>query len=142
MQYLRGWMYGVGALYLLMAFVFNPLFLWFLMPSLGLGLEPAAQQVVTDGVLFIGVIVAVLGIFLLKGANQPHLNRELVKLVIWVELIAGLVLNLYLALRGYGSPLFLVGSALGHGAVALIGRDALNKCRRHLTAVKPLQRAS
>ncbi|MBY6275874.1 BphX family protein [Symbiobacterium thermophilum] len=142
MRYLSGWMYGVGALYLAMALVFNPLLLSYAIPTMGLDLEPGGQRVLMDGVFFIGAIVAVLGVFLLRGASRPHLNRELVKLVIWVELIAGLVLNLYLALRGYGHPLALVAFALLHGAIALVGRHALVTCRRHLTAVKPLKRAS
>lgn len=142
MRYLSAWMYGVGALYLAMAFLFNPLLLSYVIPTAGLGLEPGGQRVLADGVLFIGAIVAVLGVFLLRGASRPHLNRELVKLVIWVEVIAGLVLNVYLALRGYGHPVALVAHALLHGAIALVGRHALVTCRRHLTAVKPLKRAS
>jgi len=142
MRYLSGWMYGVGALYLVMAFLFNPLLLSYVIPTIGLGLEPGGQRVLMDGVFFIGAIVAVLGVFLLRGAGRPHLNRELVKLVIWVEVIAGLVLNLYLAVRGYGHPVALVAFALLHGAIALVGRHALVTCRRHLTAVKPLKRAS
>ncbi|MFO7275004.1 MAG: BphX family protein [Symbiobacteriaceae bacterium] len=142
MRYLSGWMYGVGVLYLAMALVFNPLLLSYAIPIIGLGLDPGGQRVLMDGVLFISAIVAVLGVFLLRGARKPHLNRELVKLVIWVELIAGLVLNLYLALRGYGHPLALVAFALLHGAIAAIGLHALATCRRHLTAVKPLRRAS
>ena len=142
MRYLSGWMYGVGALYLAMAFLFNPLLLSYAIPTIGLGLEPGGQRVLADGVLFIGAIVAVLGVFLLRGASRPHLNRELVKLVIWVEVIAGLVLNLYLAVRGYGHPFALVAFALLHGAISLVGRHALVTCRRHLTAVRPLQRAS
>ncbi len=131
MRYLSAWMYGVGALYLAMAFLFNPLLLSYVIPTAGLGLEPGGQRVLADGVLF-----------LLRGASRPHLNRELVKLVIWVEVIAGLVLNVYLALRGYGHPVALVAHALLHGAIALVGRHALVTCRRHLTAVKPLKRAS
>ncbi|MBP2016966.1 hypothetical protein J2Z79_000340 [Symbiobacterium terraclitae] len=140
MRYLSGWMYGVGALYLLMAFLFNPLLVSWVLPRVGLALDADGQ--LADGVFFIGAIVAVLGVFLLRGARQPHLNRELVKLAIWVELIAGLVLNVYLAVRGYGHPLALVAFGLLHGAIALVGRHALITCRRHLTAVKPLKRAS
>lgn len=142
MRYLSGWMYGVGALYLFMAFLFNPLLVSWALPVVGLGLDPGGQRVLADGVFFIGAIVAVLGVFLLRGASQPHLNRELVKLAIWVELIAGLVLNVYLAVRGYGYPLALICFGLLHGAIALVGRHALITCRRHLTAVKPLKRAS
>ena len=142
MSYLRGWMYGVGALYLVMAFLFNPLLVAYVIPGLNLGLDAGAQRVLADGVFFIGAIVAVLGVFLLRGASQPHLNRELVKLVIWVEIIAGTVLNVYVLIRGYGNPWLLLGSATFHGIVAAVGRHALTTCRRHLNPVTPLRRAS
>lgn len=142
MQYLRGWMYGVGALYLVIAFLFSPPMVALALPKLGFVLEPAVERVIADFLFFLGAILGVLGVFLLRGAEQPHLNRELVKLVIWVELIAGALLSLYVALRGYGDPAVHMVLALLHGGVALLGRDALIKFRRHLSPVRYLDKAS
>ncbi|MFZ5923945.1 MAG: BphX family protein [Bacillota bacterium] len=142
MQHLRRWMYGVGALYLFLALMATPPFMSRLFPLLGHKLEPSAQRVLLDGIIFISAIVGLLGIFLLRGAKYPNLHRELVKLVIWVEVIAGACLNLYLALRGYGSPILFSLMATGHAIIALLGREALIRDHRHLSPVHPFSKAS
>lgn len=142
MRYLRGWMYGVGALYLVLAFLSTPPVLGQLLPVVGAVFEPGAREVVLDMGLFIGTIAAVLGVFLLRGAREPHLNRELVKLTIWLELIAGVLLSVYMGIRGYAHPGIMAVVALGHAGIALLGRQVLSRFKSHLTVVRPIQRAS
>lgn len=139
MKLLRGWMYGVGALYLILAFLSTP-------PMMRLALrgtlDPGALQVVLDLSLFLGTIVAVLGVFLLRAAEQPQANRELVRLVVWVELIAGFFLTAYLTLRGYGNPGILLPMAVAHAGIAYSGREALRRFKHHLSVIKPIQKVS
>lgn len=142
MQLLRGWMYGVGALYLVLAFVSSPPMMGLALRGTAVALDPGALQVILDLSLFLGTIVAVLGIFLLKAAEEPQAHRELVRLVIWVELIAGFLLTAYLTIRGYGNPGILLPIAVAHAGIAFSGHHALRRFKRHLTVVKPIQRVS
>lgn len=139
---LRGWMYGVGALYLVLAVLSTPPMMGYPLKAFGAVFEPGAREVILDVGLFIGSVVAVLGVFLLRGAKEPHLNRELVKLVIWLELIAGVLLSVYMGIRGYAHPVALSLWALLHAGIAFTGRQALSRFKRHLTVVRPIRRAS
>lgn len=137
-KFLRWWMVAVGLLYTAMGVRLLP---WINGPMIeaGLGdvaapgvvLEPGTVifDFVLDWMATFGLDLLVLGVVLLFAARAPLSHRILVHLVIWQEVVRGILADLWLAARPFANPAFYLGFALFHVAVIITGVWALRRAR-------------
>lgn len=131
---LRRWMIVVGVIYLGMGLRLLP---WIngAMIEAGLGDIAAPGIDLVPGTVFFefavdwmgvfGLDLVVLGAVLLVAARKPHEHRILVHVVIWQELIRGILADGWLMTRSYASVGFYLGFILFHSIVVLTGVRAL-----------------
>ena len=136
---LRGWMYVVGAIYVLMGVRLLPWINGSMIES-GLGdvaapgidLEPESSffQFAVDWMGVLGLDLIVLGVALLYAArNDPARHRLLIHVVIWLEATRGVLVDVWIISRSYSSAGFYVGFIVFHLVLIGTGVAALRSSR-------------
>ena len=127
---LQRWLRAVGGFYVLVG-VFNlpPVIeARFPMqyPDLGIGVDSAPAQALVDVWFMFGLEIAVTGVALLLAARNPVRHVALVWLVLGLEVVRGIVDDLYLLARGYDVGIY-VGWIVLHAVIIVTGLLALRR---------------
>lgn len=126
-RWLRRWMIGVGVVYLLLALNLSSLLIapervFQFFPTYDAALDSIAFAVTADLAFLVGLSHAVIGVFLLWASRRPTDYVSLVPLIILMELVAGIVDDLYLILfRNYTIDAAYYGFILLHLVIIVTG---------------------
>jgi hypothetical protein len=133
---MRRWMLVVGGFYLLLGLRLLPPINGPMIEAMGVDaiytagdLEPgtAAFSFVLDWMGTFGASLLPLGAILLVAARDPLRNRLLVHLVIWHELVAGVLADAWYLSRGYVSTGFYLGFIALHLVIVATAIRALRR---------------
>lgn len=126
-RWLRRWMIGVGVVYLLLALNLSSLLvahdrIYLFFPPFDAALDSVAFAVAADLAFLSGLSHAVIGAFLLWASRRPMAYVSLVPLVLALELVVGIVDDLYLIfLRDYPIDAVYYGFILLHLVIIVTG---------------------
>lgn len=100
-RWLGRWMLGVGVVYLVLALNLSSLLVapervYLFFPTYDAPLDSVAFAVAADLAFLVGLSHGVIGAFLLWASRRPTAHVGLVPLVIAIELVVGIVDDLYL----------------------------------------------
>ena len=126
MNRLRWWFRVVGAVYVLLGVGFVPALNALRLPAMLPGLDGPAGGVTYHALLdfsfMFGLDLLVTGVYLLYASASPERHLSLVGLVVALEVVRGILDDLYMIARGYGAPFYL-GFIVLH--IAIIGTGLL-----------------
>lgn len=121
---LKWWMRIVGGFYVLLGLFNTPLIIEARLPTqypdLGVSSDSVAARALIDTWFMFGLEVAVIGIALLVFSKNPLQNVALIWTVIGLELVRGVIDDMYLIARGY-DPVFSTGWILIHVVIIVTG---------------------
>ncbi len=121
---LKLWMRIVGVLYLLLGIGFvpflNELRIRSLVPITA-GPETIEYKALIDWTFVFGLDLIVIGSMLIYGARNPLRNIILVQTVVLLELIRGILDDIYYITRGYASVPFYIGFIVVHMLIIVTG---------------------
>lgn len=126
-RWLSRWLAGVGVVYLLLALNLSSLLIaperiYQFFPTFDAPLDSIAFAVAADLALLSGLSHAVIGGSLLWAARRPRAGAVLVPLVIALELVVGIVDDLYLiTMRAYTIDAVYYGFILLHLVIIVTG---------------------
>lgn len=129
-SWLQRWMIVVGVIYLalglnLSSLLIAPERVYFFFPPYDAALDSVAFAVTTDLAFLSGLSHLVIGAFLLWAARKPSEYVVLVPLIIVMELVVGIVDDLYLIfLREYTVDLAYYGFIVLHVTIIVTGYAA------------------
>jgi hypothetical protein len=125
MKNLQWWMRIVGGLYILNGFMLLPFMTIGRLHAQYIGLdvpvESVAARALTDMWFMFGTETAVIGVMLILASRNPLQNMVLVQTVLLLELLRGVVQDLYWLTRGYYDNAFYVGFIIVHLIVIITG---------------------
>ncbi len=111
MRSLKWWFRIVGAVYMLLGLGFLPTLNAARLPQLLPGFDAptggVAYRALLDYTLMFGLDLFVIGAFLLAAARAPQRYVPVVWLVIALEVVRGILDDLYMLARGYAAPIYL-----------------------------------
>ena len=118
MNKLRWWFRIVGALYLLLGIGFIPALNAARLPMIlpGADTSGVTYRGLLDFSFMFGLDLIVTGGFLLWASRDPFKNLSLVWLVVALEIVRGILDDLYMISQGYAAP-FYIGFIILHAAV-------------------------
>lgn len=125
--WLRRWMVGVGVIYLLLAVnlssvLFPPERLYQFFPPFDAAPDSVAFAVAADLAFLFALSHGVIGAYLLWGSRRPREYAVLVPLLIALELVVGIVDDLYLIfLRDYPVDAVYYGFIVLHVVIIVTG---------------------
>jgi hypothetical protein len=129
---LQLWMRLVGGWYLLVAAFNTPPMIearfGMQYEHLNLAVESAPAQALVDVWFMFGLEIGVIGAALLYFSRDPRRHIALVWTVIFLEVVRGIVDDIYLIARGY-DPIFYAAFIVVHLVVILTGLAALRRMR-------------
>ena len=144
MKGLKWWMRIVGVFYLflfVLAVIFN------LPPKVtldgaGIAFDPSnfAHQFLVDTWVMLGLELGVVGAALWVASANPVQNRVLVWAVLGLELVRGIIDDVYMLLRGGYSVPFYVGWIVVHSIIIATGLLALRSARQTDDTPQPDQK--
>lgn len=95
-------------------------------PDLGVAVDSRPVQVLIDVWFMFGLEVAVIGVALLIAARDPARHVALVWTVLALEMVRGIVDDVYLIARGYEAALYLTWIIV-HAAIIATGLWSLRR---------------
>lgn len=126
-RWLSRWMIGVGVIYLLLALNLSSLLvaperIYQFFPAYDAALDTVAFGVTADLAFLSGLTHAVIGGYLLWASRRPMAYTNLVPLIIALELVVGIVDDLYLIfLRAYTIDTVYYGFIILHLVIIVTG---------------------
>lgn len=122
MTKLKWWFRMVGALYLLLGVGFIPALNAARLPMMFPGVETSgiAYHSLLDFSFMFGLDLLVTGAFLLWASRDPFKNISVVWLVIALEIVRGILDDLYMISQGYAAP-FYIGFIVLHLIIIVTG---------------------
>lgn len=138
MTTLRRWMVITGGFYVLVG-LFNTPFviearLPYQFPDLGVEVDSVAARVLIDTWFMFGLEMLVVGAALIWFSRTASQHSGLAWTVIVLELVRGIVDDLYWIARGH-DPIFYLGWITIHLVIVVTGLVALRRARRDAPAV-------
>ena len=125
MKELKLWMRIIGGFYIFLGLINTPPVIAARMqmqyPALDLGLNHLAVKAINDLWFVFGVEMAVVGVMLLFASTVPLQNKILVQTVLVLELVRGIVMDIYWLSRGYYAPAPYIVWIIIHLAIVLSG---------------------
>ncbi len=117
MKKLTWWFRIVGGIYVLLGIGFIPALnavrLPMMIPNFDAPIGGAAYRALLDYTFMFGLEMMVVGGFLLYASRAPRRHLNLVWLIVWLELVRGIVDDMYMIWQGY-SPAFMIGFTVLH----------------------------
>ena len=135
-RWLGRWMVGVAVFYLLSFANFvwlrlDPTLLETLYPTYDAPITSVAAQATIDSLLMFGVEIAVVAVVLLWASRNPLEHRILFWLVIALEVVRGILVDLYLIfLREYPIDEVYYGFIVLHSVIIVTGYLAYRKAMK------------
>jgi hypothetical protein len=124
MKGLKWWMRAVGMFYVLMGVFNTPLIIEARLttqyPNLGVTTDSLAAQALVDTWFMFGLEVFVIGLALLYFSREPERSVALIWMVLGLELIRGILDDIYLIARGYEPVIYLVWILI-HSVIIITG---------------------
>lgn len=142
---MKWWMRLVGALYVLLGIGFipfiNELRIATMIPGMTVPPGSVEYKALIDWTFFFGLDLLVTGAVLIVAARDPKRNLILVWLVIALEIVRGLLADIYYIGRGYASIPFYVGFMTLHLVIIvsgiLLARQTAQETGPEQRAVRP-----
>jgi BphX-like len=111
MNRLKWWFRAVGAVYLLLGLGFVPALnaarLPFMLPGLDSPAGGVTYRALLDFSFMFGLDLLVTGAYLLAASSAPQRHLSLVWLVVALEVVRGILDDVYMIASGYGAPFYL-----------------------------------
>ncbi len=130
MNSLKWWMRIVGTFYLLLFVVGAIVKLPVTQTLAGGGIElqqdNLAHRFLVDTWVMFALELGVIGVALWAASGRPHQNRILVWTLLGLEVVRGIVDDIYMLLRSY-EPAFHIGWIVVHSIIILTGLWALHR---------------
>lgn len=144
MRSLKWWFRIVGAIYVLLGLGFLPALNAARLPQLLPGFDAptggVAFRALLDYTLMFGLDLFVIGAFLLGATRAPQRYVPVVWLVIALEVVRGILDDLYMLARGYSAPLY-VGFIVLHVIIIVTGIVSVRQARGKESADTVLEAA-
>ena len=125
MTRLKLWMRVIGGFYIFLGMINTPPFTAARMrvqyPTLDLELGHLAVKAINDLWFMFGVETAVIGLMLFIASAAPVQNKILAQTVLLLELVRGILMDLYWLSRGYYDPVPYIAWIIIHLAIILSG---------------------
>lgn len=132
MNRLRWWYRITGAIYILLGIGFIPFInaarLPFMLPGFDAPTGGVAYRGFLDFAFMFGLDLLVVGAMLIYAARKPLQNAILVWLVVWLEIVRGILDDIYMIMRGYSAP-FYIGFIALHLVIIVTGVIFLKQAR-------------
>ncbi|MFP3853074.1 MAG: BphX family protein [Anaerolineales bacterium] len=141
MKSLKWWMRGVGSFYALL-FVVDAVIklpVTEMLAGAGISLDQSnlAHRFLVDTWVMFALELGVIGLALWYFSSKPYESRALIWTVLGLELVRGIVDDIYMLVRGY-EPAFYIGWIVIHTIIILSGLLALrNASEEALPAPTP-----
>jgi hypothetical protein len=122
MNKLKWWFRIVGAIYLLLGIGFVPALNAARLPMMLLGVETSGVTYhgLLDFSFMFGLDLIVTGVFMLWASRDPLNNLSIVWLVVALEIVRGILDDLYMISQGYAAP-FYIGFIVLHLTIIITG---------------------
>ncbi|GMV33686.1 hypothetical protein FBQ83_11365 [Chloroflexi bacterium CFX5] len=122
MNKLKWWFRIVGALYILLGVGFAPALNAARLPMILPGVETSGVTYhgLLDFSFMFGLDLLVTGAFMLWASRDPLKNVSIVWLVVALEIVRGILDDLYMILQGYAAP-FYIGFIVLHLVIIVTG---------------------
>lgn len=145
MNRLRTWMRIVGGFYVFLGLINTPPVVAARMglqyPNLELALDHMAVRAINDLWFVFGTEMAVIGIMLIVGSGEPLRGKILVQTVLLLELIRGILLDVYWISRGYYVNFHYAAWIVIHLIIIVSGWRALQQAEyKKVAGSQPTQR--
>lgn len=137
MNPLKWWMRVVGTFYLVLFVVGSivKLPVKMTLEQAGITYQPGnfVHMFLADTWVMFTLEIAVIGIALWVASRDPYQNRILVYTLLGIELVRGIVDDIYMLTRGY-EPGFYIGWIVVHSVIILTGWWSLRQARAEASA--------
>lgn len=124
MKKLAWWFRIVGAIYILLGIGFIPTLnaarLPMMIPDFDAPIGGVAYRGILDFTFMFGFEMMVVGSFLLHASRTPRHNLNLVWLIVWLEVVRGILHDMYMISQGYDLA-FMLGFTLLHLVIISTG---------------------
>jgi hypothetical protein len=150
MNGMKWWMRGVGAFYVLMGVFNTPPIIEARLPTqypeLGVSTDSFVARALIDTWFMFGLEVIVIGLALIYFSRDPDRNVALIWTVLGLELIRGIVDDVYLLGRGYEPAIVYFVWILIHTFIIVTGllalRSGYSRTQSHSSTIEPATRSA
>ncbi len=124
MNRLKWWFRLVGALYILLGVGFIPALnaarLPLMLPGFDAPIGGTAYRGLLDFTLMFGLDLLVTGAYMLYASRDPGKHLSIVWLVVALEIVRGILDDIYMLIQGYAAP-FYIGFIVLHLVIIVTG---------------------